>query len=152
MTRTVHSVRNPKWANNARTWIDLEVNFAEEPEEYVDFTATADDPEPHGVSLYERAVAGEFGTISDFVPPATITGENAMSSLRIARDALLAATDYIEMPTKWATFTAEQQTAWATYRNALRDIPSNNPSAELVWNLENEGYEWHNVVWPTKPE
>ena len=152
MARTVNSARNPKWANNARTWIDLEVNFAEEPEEYLEFTATADDPEAHGVSLYERALAGEFGPIADFTPPATISGDSAMAELRLERDSLLALTDYIEMPTKWATLTADQQTAWASYRNALRDMPTNNASAQKTWNVTDERYEWSNVVWPTKPE
>ena len=152
MTRTVNDARNPKWANNAQTWVDLEVDFDELDEVYVPFTAMADDPEPHGVSLYNRAIAGDFGPIADFTPPPSITGDEAMEHMRAERNSMLSETDYIEMPTKWSTLTAEQQTAWSTYRNALRDMPANNPSGQKVWNVANEVYEWQNVTWPTRPE
>ena len=40
---------------------------------------------------------------------------------------------------RWAALTAEQQQAWADYRQALLDIP------------QQDGFP-HDVVWPTKPE
>lgn len=40
---------------------------------------------------------------------------------------------------RWAALSAEQQQAWADYRQALLDIP------------QQSGFP-HNVVWPTKPE
>lgn len=40
----------------------------------VPFHATADDREPIGVNLYERAIGGEFGAVSPYVePPVLIT-------------------------------------------------------------------------------
>ena len=39
---------------------------------------------------------------------------------------------------RWAALTAEQQQAWADYRQALLDVP------------EQAGFP-HDVVWPTKP-
>ena len=39
---------------------------------------------------------------------------------------------------RWASMTAEQQQAWADYRQALLDIP------------QQSGFP-HDVVWPTKP-
>ena len=51
-----------------------------------------------------------------------------------------------------ATLTAEQQTAWATYRNALRDLPANYPDVRLEYNADYSDMIWVNVTWPTKPE
>lgn len=149
--RTVNSARNPVWADYAQTKIDLEVDFDELDEVYVPFTAEPTDPEAHGVDLYNRAVAEEFGAVGAFVAPANITGDQAMKALRSERDGLLAKTDYIEMPTKWATLTADQQSAWAAYRNALRDLPADYPNAEMHWNSDYTSCDWVNVTWPTKP-
>lgn len=62
---TVSSARNPRWADQAHTSIVLWVVFEETKELYgeVPFAASADDPEPHGVDLFNRAIAGEFGEI-----------------------------------------------------------------------------------------
>ena len=150
--RTVNSARNPVWANYEKTAIDLEVDFDELDEVFVNFTASQSDPEAHGSDLYNRAVAGEFGEIADWTPPSNMTGEQAMELLRDHRNIIIAQTDYIEMPTKWATLTPEQQAAWSTYRNALRDLPANNPNAEYRWNDSYTQQQWANVTWPTKPE
>lgn len=149
--RTVNSVRNPRWADYNQTAVNLEVDFDELDEEYVEFTATPHDTEAHGVDLYNRAIAGEFGSIADWIAPDNMSGEDALYRLRSQRTFLLAQTDYIEMPTKWATLTADQQTAWATYRNALRDLPADYPNAELHWNSDYTELNWVNVAWPTKP-
>jgi hypothetical protein len=52
---------------------------------------------------------------------ATITAE--WKPIREERNKLLAETDYITMADRWSTLTDEEKTAWATYRQALRDIP-----------------------------
>ena len=55
------------------------------------------------------------------------------SDVRSERDSKLAATDYrMVADAPWDT------TAWATYRQQLRDLPSQ------------DGFP-HNVVWPTEP-
>jgi hypothetical protein len=45
----------------------------------------------------------------------------------------------VSNPLRWAALTAEQQQAWADYRQALLDVPTQ------------DGFP-HDVVWPTKPE
>lgn len=62
---TVSSARNPRWADQAHTSIVLWVIFEETKDLYgeVPFAASADDSEPHGVDLFNRAIAGEFGEI-----------------------------------------------------------------------------------------
>lgn len=150
--RTINSVRNPIWVDYAQTKIDVEVDFDEIDEEYVPFTASPNDCEPHGVLIYNNAIAGVYGPIADFVIPENIVGDEAMYELRLRRDSLLRQTDYIEMPTRWATLTTEQQTEWATYRNALRDLPATYPNAELRWNEDFTDTTWYNITWPTQPE
>lgn len=61
-------------------------------------------------------------------------------SIRAERDAKLSTeVDAIAgNALRWAALTAEQQQAWADYRQALLDVPSQS------------GFP-HDVVWPTKP-
>lgn len=150
-TRTINSVRNPQWADYAQTMIDMEVDFDELDEVYVPFTATANDPESHGVTLWNNAVNGDYGTISAYTPPADITGDEAMAMLRARRDQLLIETDWVETPSYWATLTAEKQAEWSAYRNALRDLPVTYSNVSWV-NDETGAGSWSNVTWPTKPE
>lgn len=58
----IKAASSPAWSDNARTGLDLLVEF--EGIGLVPFTATADDKEPHGKDLWTRANAGEFGPIA----------------------------------------------------------------------------------------
>lgn len=62
---TIISARQPRWADQAHTAIVLLVIFAETEATFgeMPFAASPDDPEPHGVELYQRALAGEFGEV-----------------------------------------------------------------------------------------
>ena len=150
--RTINSARNPKWADASNTAIDLEVDFDELDEVYVWFTAQMNDPEEWGRTLFENAVNGDYGEVAAWVPPPTISGEEALNKLRILRNQRLEETDYIEMPTKWSTLTTEKQAEWATYRTALRDMPATYPNAEYRWNIADDTYILYNVTWPTIPD
>jgi len=150
MQRTIIAVQNLKWADYDQTKIDMEVNFQELDEGFVPFTAAPTDDFSHTVTLYNNAVNGDYGPIAAYTPPANITGDEAMAMLRAERNQALADTDYIEMPTKWATLTADQQSAWSTYRNALRDLPADYPNASYVYDAQGNG-SWSNVTWPTQP-
>lgn len=67
---TVLSARDPRWADLEHTSIQLQVMFKESKDVYgeIPFAASADDTEPHGVDLYNRALAGEFGEIQEPSP------------------------------------------------------------------------------------
>lgn len=67
---TAHS---PVWADSSATKINLFVDFTGFGE--LPFTASANDPEPHGAELFDRAVAGEFGVVAAFVEPVLPTAE-----------------------------------------------------------------------------
>lgn len=87
------------------------------------------------------AAMAENGDVAAYVPPtqAELDAE-AAAAVRAERDTkLLTEVDPIAgNALRWAALTAEQQQAWADYRQALLDIP------------QQSGFP-HDVVWPTKP-
>jgi len=143
MNITYTNARNPKWGNPAKNFIDIEVNFSHIDEEYVPFSANPLDSMSYGVEIYNKAVAGDFGTIGDYTPPENITGSDAMTQLRKERDALLVDSDWMVLPDR--TSTSEQ----LAYRKALRDLPANYPNCYLTWDADNGKYIWASVTWPT---
>ena len=70
-------------------------------------------------------------------PPRNLQAE--WWSSRIERNELLVASDTAVLPDRWAAMTPEQQNAWSTYRQALRDLPQTYPDPLKI-------------VWPQKPE
>lgn len=136
MKRNLKYANNPKWVDKAHTSIDLTVRF-EEIDEDLPFHATPFDVEEHGRDIFERAKKGEFGEIAEWTPPTT---EQLAQRARGHRDNLLSELDSIvSNPLRWASFTTEQQTAWANYRQALLDVPQ---QADFP----------NTINWPTKPE
>ncbi|MFA0996707.1 MULTISPECIES: phage tail protein [Pseudomonas syringae group] len=62
---SVLSARDPRWSDPAHSSIVLMVVLESTKDIYgeIPFAASAEDPEPHGIELFNRAVAGEFGEI-----------------------------------------------------------------------------------------
>lgn len=75
---TLEYAKNPYYVSGDGQAIHLTVKWKEFSEEHP-FSATQYDSEPHGVELYNRAKAGEFGKISDYVAPQTVTQEPIQS-------------------------------------------------------------------------
>ena len=74
MKCTLIDARNPEWANSEKTRIEVQAKWKHlESEGYLQFAANPNDTEEHGVDLYNRCVAGEFGTVADYLPKPTIT-------------------------------------------------------------------------------
>ena len=65
------SVKDPVWVDDTHSSIHLTVLFDGFNSE-VPFIASPDDIEPHGIELFNRALADEFGTI---LPPVVIVPE-----------------------------------------------------------------------------
>jgi hypothetical protein len=65
---TFEYANTPVYGNAEGTNIQLIVKWAEFNEE-MPFGATSYDNMPHGVELYNRAKAGEFGEIAPYVAP-----------------------------------------------------------------------------------
>jgi hypothetical protein len=87
MNITIIDAKTPRWENKENSRIILDVLFEHlKSDGYVYFVADPSDIYQHGVELYNRAVAGEFGEIGNYVPvpkatdstgeiPVTNTGE-----------------------------------------------------------------------------
>jgi hypothetical protein len=65
---TLEYAKDPVWNDNTGQSILLTVKWGEFNEE-MPFGACSYDPMPHGVDLYNRAKAGEFGAIAPYVEP-----------------------------------------------------------------------------------
>lgn len=75
------SAANLKWADAAQTAIEMVVTF--DTFGAVPFTASANDSEPHGVALFNDAVAGVYGPIAAYVAPVP-TQDEIIGSLTAA--------------------------------------------------------------------
>lgn len=62
---TIISAHSPAYSDPDHQHVSLMVKF-QEFEEELPFNATPHDSMPYGVELFNRAIAGEFGTIIDF--------------------------------------------------------------------------------------
>ena len=68
MSLTIISAKKPIYTNQNESSINLLVKFAEILEE-IQFNAMPTDSEAHGIELYNRAKAGEFGIVAPYVEP-----------------------------------------------------------------------------------
>ena len=73
---TLIDAKNPRWMDEEKTSIVLECKFSHyadlgmtENNGYYEFGATPDDPEEHGRQIFEKAKAGDYGTVGDYVAP-----------------------------------------------------------------------------------
>ena len=91
--------------------------------------------------LYEKLLAEEFGELQhglgDFrtQPPEQDEVEAKVIS---TRNQLLLESDFTEFPSTQSRFTEETIAAWAEYRQALRDLPT---QIQFPWD----------PIWPVKP-
>lgn len=69
MTLTLVSCVNPVWSTVDHAGVLCEVVF-KEIEGTLPFHAMPTDPEAHGRDLWARLLAGEFGPIAAYMPPA----------------------------------------------------------------------------------
>lgn len=148
------SIKNPQWVNAQHTIIHCEVDFDDLNEEFVPFTAVASGDYPHTHEIFARCVAGEFGPVAEYVPPADITGEGALNQVRGKRNNILTTEvdPIVSNPLRWADLSESQQQAWAAYRRALLDITTTYPNPAYVWNEVAQGFDETGVTWPVKPQ
>ena len=131
--------RNAKYIND-NGWIDCEIEHPDYG--WIPYTL---DPADTDMTINNDdllAAMAANGDVAAYVPPTQEELDaEAAAAVRAERDMKLAT----EVDTiagnalRWAALTAEQQQAWADYRQALLDIP------------QQSGFP-HDVVWPTKPE
>ena len=127
MNKTLHKIENGKVTNSAVFDTDNMPDWAADWQEL-----------PDGVSI---GMVNNGGVWERPAPDQATLDAQAADAVRAERDHKLASeVDVIAgNALRWAALTAEQQQAWADYRQALLDVP------------QQEGFP-HNVAWPTKPQ
>lgn len=101
---------------------------------------------PEGAVVFYGRANGKTHKIIDGLlvekepEPEPVIVINIEVEMRRHRNSLLRATDWTQMPD--APLTEQQRTAWAIYRQSLRDVPQNNANVASL----------DEVQWPSKPE
>ena len=75
----------------------------------------------------------------------SLTEEDVLANFRTVRDKLLSETDWTQIPD--VSLTPETKTAWATYRQALRDMPD----TLTVVATDDGQFKLQTLVWPEVP-
>ncbi len=97
----------------------------------------SDIPLESGESIIEGIYdVGVYKIINDEAVAQTV---DFWPAVRLQRNTLLTESDWTQMPD--SPLSSSVKTAWATYRQALRDLPTTNSSVT----------EEADVVWPTEP-
>lgn len=73
MQSTLTSLTNPIWANAEHTLINCVITTSQFGDEQLPFTANQNDVESHGRAIFASIVAGEYGSIGEFVPSQNAT-------------------------------------------------------------------------------
>lgn len=116
--------------------VDLTMNGVTEAVGYV---AVNNDVAATGQWVYEQIMSGAAGQIEEFTPPPPPTDEELAMSARAHRASLLQGVDVIvSNPLRWASYSEEQQSVIAEYRQDLLDI------------TDQEGFPT-TIVWPESP-
>ena len=136
MSIPITEYRNAKVINEDGSRIDVEINHPEHG--WIPYTLDTSDTD---MTIDNNALMTLIGADKQaYVPP---TAEEVRAELELAvrseRDFYLEEMDAIVAnPLRWAAMPTEQQTEWATYRQALLDVPQQETFPE-------------SVTWPTKP-
>ena len=133
---TLEYAKDPIWNDDTGQSILLTVKWAEFNEEHP-FSADSYDSMPHGVDLYNRAAAGEFGAIAPYVVPTPTAQGNKTTAV-----SLLSQTDWTSIADVADPAVSNpylmNQAEFLAYRSQLREIAV-NPTAGFI-------------TFPTKPQ
>ena len=129
--------RNAKYINNSG-WIDCEIDHPVYG--WVPYTLDPADTDMRVNNDDLLTAMDAAGDIAAYVPPTQAELDAALAAgLRLQRDGLLTDVDAIAgNALRWAELSADKQTAWTVYRQALLDVP------------QQDGFP-NNVAWPARP-
>ena len=136
MSITITQVRNAQsvQADNAR--MSVEINHPNYG--WIPYGLNSSDTDS---TINNDEIIALIGT--DFAAYVAPTSEElaatAAAEIRSQRDQLLLEVDaFVGNPLRWAALSSNQQTAWATYRTALLDVPQQSGFPDTI-------------TWPTAP-
>lgn len=132
MTITIEQVRNAQSLQPDNLRMDVEINHPDYG--WIPYTVDSSDEDTtvdNGSIL--SLVGSDFGA---YIPPTPAEVNAAMAAqVRSERDLLLSLVDVVvSNPFRWASLSSDKQAEWATYRQALLDVPQQDgfPST-VVW-------------------
>ena len=137
MSITITEVRNAVSLQSDNLLMDVEINHPQHG--WIPYTLDSADTD---TTIDNDAVMSLIGTdFTAYVPPTQAELDAAeAASVRADRDGRLLEVDAIAgNALRWAALDADTQATWATYRQALLDVP------------QQEGFP-HDITWPTNPE
>ena len=137
MTITITEVRNAASLQSDNLRMDVEINHPDYG--WIPYTV---DPADTDTTINNDDVMALIGTdFAAYVAPTQEELDAALAAeVRADRDDRLAEVDAVAGNTlRWAALDAETQALWATYRQALLDVP------------QQSGFP-NTVTWPTEPE
>lgn len=137
MSITITEVRNATSLQSDNLRMDVEINHPDYG--WIPYTV---DPADTDTTIDNDEVTALIGTdFAAYVAPTQEELDAALAAeVRADRDDRLAEVDAVAgNALRWAALDAETQTAWATYRQALLDVP------------QQDGFP-NTVTWPTEPE
>ena len=130
----VTSVRNPVWADPDHVNIECTITVEAYGSELLPFLAVPNDPEPHGVKIYQDCLAGVYGEIGEYVHrPATSDNNRADAEKK------LLATDWVNQPDYTDPNNPpylSNKDEFIAYRSSLRLIMVDAPEGDLDWPVE----------------
>jgi len=132
---TVEYVKNLKWCNAEHTMFECVAKYAEFNEEHP-AGINATDPYAHIQEIWTKGVAGEYGPIAEYVPPAP-PGPPSAEQNKLTAEHFLAETDWtatesISNPAVSNPYLMNQADFLA-YRSAVREIAVNPVAGNIVW-------------------
>ncbi len=136
---TIESARAPRWTDEAHTTLELYVTF----EEYkatlgeIPYTAHASDDVAHGRELFERAEAGDFGTIATYVEP-VLSDEHKRALWKAERQQLV---DAIKVETRSFRVFDGNEVSQDRMARAIVSLMG-QPKATVLWVLADNSYAY----------
>ena len=125
-------IKNPIWANVEHTVINCEVDFNDLKEEFVPFSADLKDSYAHTKQIFNECIEGKWGDIAEFKPHIPTTEELEQQVRRQRNDLLQQLDSIVGNPLRWASFSTDQQTELANYRQELLDVPQQTGFPDTV--------------------
>lgn len=130
------SVTNPIWADAENNVINCIVDFTADGVGIVPFTANPlDTSNPSSKQIFDECVAGDYGTIAEYVPPTPYVP--TADENKATATALLQATDWTTIadvgnPQMSNPYLANQA-EFIAYRNAIRNIAVYPTEGNIDW-------------------
>lgn len=130
------SVTNPVWANAEHSAINCIVDFTADGVGTVPFTANPlDTSNPSSKQIFDECVAGDYGTVAEYVPPAPYVptaDDNKTTAV-----SLLQATDWTQIPSvsdpSLSNPYLSNKLAFDQYRNDVRQYAVYPVAGDVVW-------------------